>query len=141
MSYSSNDYLSYLLSFARLPSYTCLQSKHFNTQIQGFSDANKPSECQSPLDQSACTDMSPAFDTSCEKNKILAPSLEGNKITWSDIIRPKISSSNPKLTGFTKAISITDINQLNQIILDNLSIEQIILLFNFSQDIRLNQIG
>lgn len=85
--------------------------------------------------------MSPAFDTSCEKNKILAPSLEGNKITWSDIIRPKISSSNPKLTGFTKAISITDINQLNQIILDNLSIEQIILLFNFSQDIRLNQIG
>ncbi|KAK7209838.1 hypothetical protein V2G26_017016 [Clonostachys chloroleuca] len=124
MSYSSNDYLSYLPSFARLPSYTCLQSKHFNTQIQGFSDANKPT-----------------FDTSCEKNKILAPSLEGNKITWSDIIRPKISSSNPKLTGFTKAISITDINQLNQIILDNLSIEQIILLFNFSQDIRLNQIG
>jgi hypothetical protein len=58
-------------------------------------------------------------------------------ITWSDIIRPKISTSNPKLTGFTKAISITDINQPNQIILDNLSTEQIILLLNFSQDTRL----
>jgi hypothetical protein len=65
-------------------------------------------------------------------NRILVPSLEGHKITWSKVIKPKINTSDPKHSGRAKAVPIS---QLDQITLNNLSAAQILALFNFSQDI------
>jgi hypothetical protein len=64
------------------------------------------------------------------ENSISVASLDDKKMTWSDIIGPKIGTSNPKYMGRAKAIAITEVDELGQPKLNSLSIEKVLTLYN-----------
>jgi hypothetical protein len=45
------------------------------------------------------------------QDQISAPSLEGNKTTWTQVPRPKLNTSDPKLVDYAKGAPVEEFDK------------------------------